>query len=66
VRGDGAGGRCGRVTLVELTRDEAAIAISRQPWTWSLSQRGFGPWPDFNYRGELVEPPSVAARVTPP
>jgi hypothetical protein len=52
--------------LVELTRDEAAIAISRQPWTWSLSQRGFGPWPDFNYRGELVEPPSVAARVTPP
>jgi hypothetical protein len=41
-------------------------AVSRQPWTWSLSQRGFAPWPDFNYRGELVEPPSVAARMTPP
>jgi hypothetical protein len=50
----------GRVVSVELSRDEAAIAVSRQPWTWSLSQRGFAPWPNTDYRGEEVKLPTIA------
>jgi hypothetical protein len=56
----------GRVTSVELTVDEASAAVANQPWTWSLSPRSFAPWSDFNYRGEPVERPSVADRMTPP
>jgi hypothetical protein len=49
----------GRVTSVEMSPDEAAVAVSRQPWTWSLSQRSFAPWPDFNYRGDPVPDPTI-------
>jgi hypothetical protein len=45
----------GRVTSVELTVDEASVAVANQPWTWSLSPRSFAPWPSTDYRGELVE-----------
>jgi hypothetical protein len=53
----------GRVTSVELSHEEAAVAVSRQPWTWSLSQHGFAPFPCHDYRGEEVKLPTFAGAI---
>jgi hypothetical protein len=51
----------GRVTWIgDLTRDEVAEVVGRAPWEWSLSLKGFAPWPAGRVRGEPVTPASLA------
>jgi hypothetical protein len=50
----------GKVTWIEMTRDEVEAAVARRPWEWSTSPRDFAPWPAALVRGEPVEPPSLA------
>ena len=45
----------GRVTAIEMMREEAAIAVGAAPWEWALGQRQFAPWPADLVRGEEVE-----------
>jgi hypothetical protein len=53
--------RGGKVTWIDaMTRDEVAAAVERAPHEWSLSLRGFKPWPADRVRGEPVEPQSLA------
>jgi hypothetical protein len=55
----------GKVTWIEMTRDEVAAAIARAPWEWSIELRGFAPWPASRVRGEPVTPPSLADTAQP-
>jgi hypothetical protein len=51
----------GKVTWVDaLTRDEVEAAVARAGWEWSLSPRGFAPWPPTLLRGIPVTAPSLA------
>jgi hypothetical protein len=51
----------GRVTFLDaMTRYEVEEAVRRAPHEWSLSLRGFAPWPPSLVRGEPVVPPSLA------
>jgi hypothetical protein len=45
----------GRVTWVEMTRDEVEEAVKRAPHEWAASPRGFAPWPAEIDRVEVVE-----------
>jgi hypothetical protein len=55
----------GRVTWVELTRDEVASVIERAPHEWAASPRGFAKWPLHTVRGVPVIPPSMADEAKP-
>jgi hypothetical protein len=55
----------GRITWIEMTRDEVEFSVSRWPWRWSTSPRGFAPWPAALVRGEPIEPPSIADTMPP-
>lgn len=50
----------GRITMLEWTRDELEHALKRAPWEWSVSPRGFEPWPAARLRGVEVSLPSLA------
>jgi hypothetical protein len=56
----------GRITFIDaMTRDEVEEAIARAPHEWSLSLRGFAPWPPALVRGEPVELPSLVDAMRP-
>jgi hypothetical protein len=43
-----------------MTRADVEVAIKRAPHEWSLSLRGFAPWPADRVRGVPVIRPSLA------
>jgi hypothetical protein len=56
----------GRVTWIDaMTRAEIEEAVERAPYEWSLSLRGFAPWPADLVRGDPVVPASLADTVKP-
>jgi hypothetical protein len=55
----------GRVTWVEMTRDEVEEAIARAPWEWAASPRSFAKWPADRIRGVPVIPASLADTAAP-
>jgi hypothetical protein len=51
----------GKVVWIDaMTRADVEEAVKRAPHEWSLSLRGFAPWPLHAVRGEPVSPASLA------
>jgi hypothetical protein len=44
----------------KTARADVEEAVKRAPHEWSLSLRGFAPWPPAQVRGDPVIPPSLA------